>query len=181
MTNFRQKLRNEIRAVALTVLFFGIWFGVMLVIKQLTLAEYQIEFHRFSLALVGALVVAKVVLVMEHVSLGAWIRNLPALFDVVLRTVLYTLGVLVVLLLEKAFNARHDYDSFALSLIRVFQHEEIHLVWANLICVSSALLVFNMFSVVRRRLGNQELIRLFLSSPSADSHLQPPETMANKL
>ena len=179
--NFWQKLRNEVRAVALTALFFGMWFGLMLVIKELTLAEYQIEFHRISLALVGALVVAKVVLVMEHVSLGTWIRNLPALFDVVLRTVLYTLGVIAVLLLEMAFNARHEYASFALSLLRVLQHEEIHLVWANTICVSSALLAFNIFSVVRRHLGNQELIRLFLSPHAAESNVKPPENPANKL
>jgi len=159
----RQKLRNEIRAVALATLYFATWIGVLVFLKQLALAEYRIEFHGLSLALVGALVLAKVVLVLEHVPLGAWIRTRPALVDVILRTSLYAFGVLVVLLLEKAFEGRHDHGGFGPSLIAVFQHAEVHHVWVNTICLSGALLGYNVLTVVRRHLGEGGLIRLFLS------------------
>ena len=99
------KLRNEIKAVALAGLYFGTWIGVLIILKELVLAEYQIEFRAWSLVLIGTLVLAKVVLVLEHVPLGAWIRTRPALVDVILRTALYALGVFVVLVLEKAFEA----------------------------------------------------------------------------
>jgi hypothetical protein len=99
--SLQQKLKDEIKTVALATLYFGTWIGVLIIIKELALAEYGIEFHGLSLALVGALVLAKVVLVLEHVPLGAWIRTRPALVDVIVRTVLYALGVVVVLLLEK--------------------------------------------------------------------------------
>ena len=161
--SLRQKLRNEIRAVALATLYFATWIGVLVVLKELALAEYGIEFHGLSLALVGALVLAKVVLVLEHVTLGAWIRTRPAWVDVILRTALYALGVLVVLLLEKAFEGRHEHGGFGPSLIAVFQHAEVHHVWVNTICLSGALLGYNALSVVRRHLGEGGLIRLFLS------------------
>ena len=158
-----QKLMNEIRAVALATLYFGTWIGVLMVLKVLALAEYRIEFHAWSLVLVGALVLAKVVLVLEHVSLGSWIRTRPALIDVILRTVLYAVGVLVVLLLEKAFEGRHEHGGFAPSLASIFQHAEVHHVWVNTICLSGALLGYNMLSVVRRHLGEGGLLRLLLS------------------
>jgi len=161
--SLRQKVMDEIRAVALATLYFGTWIGVLMVLKVLALAEYRIEFNAWSLVLVGALVLAKVVLVLEHVSLGAWIRTRPALVDVILRTVLYALGVLVVLLLEKAFEGRHENGGFGPSLAMVFQHAEIHHVWVNTICVSGALLGYNMLSVVRRHLGEGGLLRLLLS------------------
>ncbi|HBX42422.1 MAG TPA: hypothetical protein DEH27_00755 [Deltaproteobacteria bacterium] len=161
--SLRQKLRDEIRAVALATLYFATWIGLLVLLKTLILAEYRIEFHGLSAALVGALVLAKVVLVLEHVPLGKWVRTRPALIEVALRTALYAFGVFVVLLLEKAFEGRREHGGFGSSLMAVFRHAEDHHVWANTICLSSALLGYNALSVVRRHLGEGELIRLFLS------------------
>jgi hypothetical protein len=161
--SFRQKLRKEIKAVALATVYFATWIGVLMVLKTLLLAEYQIQFHEWSLVLVGALILAKVVLVLEHVPLGEWIWTRPALVDVILRTVLYALGVLVVLLLEKAFEGRHEHGGFGPSLMAMFQQAEGHHVWVTTICLSGALLGYNMLSVVRRHLGEGGLVRLFFS------------------
>jgi hypothetical protein len=109
-----------------------------------------------AVALAGALVLAKVVLVLEHVPLGAWVRTRPALLDVILRTALYALGVLVVLLLEKAVEGRHEHSGFGPSLVAVFQHAEVHQVWVNTICLSGALLGYNVLSVVRGHLAEED-------------------------
>ncbi len=154
---------HEVKALTLAMLYFGAWIGVLVLLKTLVLDEYRIKFHGFSTALVGTLVLAKVVLVLEHVPLAAWFRRHAALFDVVIRTVFYSLGVLVVLLLEKAFEARHEHGSFGRSLASVFQHPDIHHVWVNTISLSAALLGYNLLAVVRRHLGQGGLIRLLLS------------------
>ena len=106
---------------------------------------------------------AKVVLVLEHVPLGALTRDRPALVHVAVRTGLYGLGVLVVLLLEKAFEARHEYGGFASSVAQVIRHQDIHHVLAAAIGVTGALLVFNALFVIRRHLGKRGLLRLFLA------------------
>ena len=173
-----QKLKDEIRGVALATLYFAMWIGVLVALKQLVLAEYRIEFRGLSQALVGALVLAKVVLVLEHVPLGAWIRTRPALVDVILRTALYALGVLVMLLLEKAFEGRHEHGGFGPALVSVFQHAEVHHVWVNTICLSGALLGYNALSVVRRHLGEGGLIRLFLSPLPEKSRAEEPGSSA---
>jgi hypothetical protein len=159
----KQKLKDEVTAIGIAALYFGSWIAVLLWIKSLILAEYHIAFHQWSAALVGALVLSKVVLVLEHVSLGAWVRARPAWVDVVLRTAMYSLGVAVVLLLEKGFEERHEYGGFGRSLAMVFQHADIPHVWANTICVSGALLGYNTISVALRHLGKDTLMRMFLS------------------
>lgn len=159
----RETLLNELKALCLASAYFGTWIGVMLLLKQLILAEYRIAFHGLSLAVVGTLVLAKVVLVLEHVPIGRWTRTRPAWVDVVVRTALYALGVFVALVLEKAFEARHEHGGFVPSLMAVFQHADMPHVWANTICLSGALLGYNLLSVVRRHLGDGGLIRLFLS------------------
>jgi len=161
--SFQQKLKEEIWALTLAGIYFATWIGMLMVLKKLVLAEYQIEFHGLSMVLVGTLVLAKVVLVLEHVPLGAWTRTRPALLDVVLRTALYAVGVFVVLLLEKAFEGRHEHGGFGPSLMAGFQHAEGHHVWINTICVTGALLGYNTLSIVRQHLGEGGLLRLFLS------------------
>ena len=156
-----KKLAHELKALALTALFFGLWLAALLIIKWLILAEYQIQFDNMWMALVGALILSKVVLIMEHVSLGTWVREQPAWVDVLLRTALYIFGTVRVLLLEKGFEGRHEYDGFIPSLMSVFQHADIYHVWANTICLTGALLVYNLMTVIRRHLGEGGLFKLF--------------------
>ena len=65
------RLKEELRAVGLYTLFFGAWFSAFMLLKALVLAEYEIRYSGLSAVLVGALVLAKVALLLEHVSLGA--------------------------------------------------------------------------------------------------------------
>jgi len=182
--SFRHKLRREVKALALASLYFATWIGVLVVIKKLVLAEYGIEFNGLLLVVVGTLLLAKVVLVLEHVSLGKRIRTQPALADVILRTALCALGVFVLLVLERAFEGRREHGGFVPSLISGFQGLEMHRVWANTIWISIALLGYNALSVVRSHLGEGGLLRLFLSplpeasrpkSTESTAPLQAPE------
>jgi hypothetical protein len=161
--SLRQKLTHELKAVALTTLFFALCFGVYILLKRLILAEYQVEFRGLSLALLGAFIMAKVVLVLDHVPLGSWVRHRPAVFEVVLRTVLYAAGALIALLLETAFEKRHEHGGFGQSVIVVFQNRDVNHVWANVICAACAVLVFNALSVVHHHLGGRRLFQLFFS------------------
>jgi hypothetical protein len=161
------KLKEEIRSVGLYTLFFGAWFSMFMLMKDLVLSEYEIRFFDMSAVLVGALILAKVALLMEHVSLGAWTREKPAWVDVVVRTMLYSIGVLLVLILEKAFDVRHEQGGVLATLSRLLRHEDIYHVLANAICAGGALLTFNALSVMRRSLGAGTLRRIFLTSLQA--------------
>jgi hypothetical protein len=159
----QQKLKEESKAIGIAALYFGSWIAALLLVKSLVLAEYRIAFHGWSAAVVGALILSKVVLVLEHVSLGKWVRTRSAWVDVVLRTAVYTLGTAVVMILEKGFEARHEYGGFIPALEGLFQHADLPHVWANTLCLSGALLGYNAISVVRRHLGAKGLLRMFLS------------------
>jgi hypothetical protein len=158
-----QKLKHEVAAVIWLTFYFGCWLGVLMLLKYLVLAEYKVEFDGLSVALLGALILAKVVLVLEYIPLGPWVRAQPVWVDVVLRTALYVLGVFVVLLLEKAFEGQHEYDSYGASLNALFQHADMNHVWLNTICLSGALLSYNMLTVVRKHLGKGALLQMFLA------------------
>jgi hypothetical protein len=156
------RLWNEVRKISLVALYFACCFGLLMLVKELLLAEYNIRAGGLVFAMVGAFTVAKVVALLEWVSFGPWVRRRPVLLDVVLRSVVYGLGVAVFLLLEKAFEIRHEYGSFGRAVTGVFGHREIHQVWLGVICIGLSLLVYNVFAVVRRHFGWDAMRRLFL-------------------
>ena len=174
--NVTQKIIHEIKTVTAVTIYFCCWLGILLLIKHLLLAEYKIVFVDYSIALIGALVLAKVVLVLECAPLGAWVQARPAWVDVLLRTVLYAFGVFVVLLLEKTFHAHDHYGSFGAALEAVIQHADMNHVWLNTLCLSGALLSYNILSVLRRSLGKGALVKILLNPLPAD----PAEKSASK-
>jgi hypothetical protein len=157
----KEKLLHELKAVGLLAVYFGCWLVALLTIKQLILAEYHIEFHDMSKALVGVLILSKVVLVLEHVPLGNWVSTRPAWVDVVLRTILYAFGVFVVICIERAFEGRGEYGGIVAGLRAAFQHADIYHVLANTLALTAAILGYNMLSVIRQRLGKGTLLRMF--------------------
>ena len=86
--SFQKKLLDELEALFVATLYFGLWIGMLLLIKTLVLAEYHIAVHQWSMIIVGALVLAKVVLILEHVPMPGWIRKRAALLDVEQRVFL---------------------------------------------------------------------------------------------
>ncbi len=160
-----KKIFEEIRVVARTAAYFAIVFMLMMVMKRLYLEDYDIKFRGISQAIIGSLIMAKVIVLMELISLGKWVQGKPAIVDVILRTLLYTLGVAIVILLEKAFEKRHIVEGFGNMISYVFSHRDIYHVWATTIGASVSILIYNAFTVVKRVLGEKGLVKLFFSTP----------------
>ena len=90
-------------------------------------------------------------------------RAQPAWVDVVLRTVFYALGVAAVLVLEKGVENMHEYGGFRQAVEHQFHKTDTYHVWANTLCLSGALLGYNLISVVQRHVGAGGLAQMFLS------------------
>ena len=161
--SFSQKIVNEIKSLAAASLFFAVWIGVFILLKTLMLDEYEIRFNGFSKILIGTLILAKVVLILERVSLGNWIRNHPAWVHVAVRTVLYTTGVFMVILLEKSFEQRHNYAGWIPAIQAVIRRTNEYHVLVNTICLTGALLVYNALFAIRQQLGPGKLKQIFMS------------------
>ena len=156
------KLLSELRELGMATLYFATWIGALVLIKKLILAEYSVAFTGLSTALVGALILAKVVLILDMVPHGDWVSRQPVWVDVLLRTLLYSFGVFVVILLEKSFEGRHEHGGFLESMSALFAETNLAHVLANTLCITGALLSFNVMMVVREHLGPGNLMRLFV-------------------
>jgi hypothetical protein len=167
---------REIKTVARTAFYFAIVFMLMMVMKKLYLKDYDIEFSGMSQALLGALIMSKVVILMEYITLGQWVQRQPAIVDVIFRTFLYTAGVLIVVVLEKAFEKREEAGGYGAAISYVLNHRDIYHVWATTIGSAASIFVYNSFSVVQRFMGKNGLAKLFFSTPlNQTEHVNPDD------
>jgi len=162
LMELKQKLKHEAKAVGLAALYFGCWITALIALKELVLAEYEITFRGWSVIAMGALILSKVVLILENVSFGDWLRTRPAWVDVILRTAMYSVGVVIVLVLEKGIEGRHEHGGFVGAVKAGFASADKFHIMANSICLAGALLGYNVISVLRRHLGERGLLKLFL-------------------
>ena len=102
---FIEFITSEFREVSRVTLYFLCCFLLIIALKKLFLMQYQIEFYGLSSAVVGALIVGKVVVVLDHTRAGDRFRNHQGYINVIYKSTVYTLVVLLVGLGERLFHA----------------------------------------------------------------------------
>lgn len=159
---FLHWLVHEIRAILAAMLFFLSCFAVVVVLKDLMLEQYDVTAATSVRVVMLALVTAKVVVLFERVSLGRQI----GVVEVVMRTALYSLAAFLLLLLEHGISERKEAGGFLAALENAFQHPDMPIIWATLLCVTLAFFVWTAFAVLRRSFGRDRIMAAYLSAPS---------------
>lgn len=122
-----QWVKREFLELLPVVIFFMIGFNLIAFTKHLVLAQAGIVYEGLATATVGALVVAKVVLVANLLPTMQRYRGRPLYRPILYRTVLYSLCVLVFQLLEMLVgNAIHQGG-----LIGGLEAAQAEFVWAH--------------------------------------------------
>jgi hypothetical protein len=159
-------VKHEVEEIGLVTLYFFFCFGVILTLKKLMLQAYHIEFYAFSSALVGALIIAKVVVVLgktragtrldAHYSLGA-----AALY----KTMIYSVVTFLVLFAEKMFHAFRESGLLGEAFIYVWEHKDLSLIFAKVLCIGLAFMGYHLYRGIDRRLGEGTLRHMVFKSP----------------
>lgn len=164
--SWKEKLKRELISLGLVMFYFALWFAFLITMKMLLLREYNVEVYGLSMAFVGALIVAKVILIMDHIPIGTWIEKQPAFVDVLFRTLLYSIGIIIILVLEKAFEARNEAGGFFEAIPYVFKQTNVNHIYVNSIAVIFSLLGFNFITLIARNLGKGGMRKILLSPPT---------------
>src|SRR5260221_9823255 len=119
-------VRAEFRASRSVFLFFLTGFLLVLLIVKLALADYSIEVSTVSRALVGALVAAKVVLILDRTATSRKLASYPHIVRVLLRTMIYGTGVVILGYAERVLDTLRGVGSLNLAVAEVIDHTSAH-------------------------------------------------------
>lgn len=140
-----ESILKELKTILLTASYFAVVFILLMAIKTLLLKDYNIEFSGMGQALIGALVLSKVIILMELIKPAKWVLGKPPVVYVLCRTLLYSAGVLLVFILEKGFEKRHEHGGFGNAIRYVIENRDMYHVWASTLAVSASIFIYTLF------------------------------------
>jgi hypothetical protein len=157
-------LWEELWRIIPIAVFFLIGFLLVLLIIKLTLAQYSIEVTTVSRAVIGALIAAKVVLILNHTRLARALKDYPRILPVLWRTLFYGVCFVFLALAERALDQRREHGGFAASFHYVVTHTDLHRLMALSVGVALVFCVYFILFEIADYLGPGVLISLFFKS-----------------
>jgi hypothetical protein len=95
-----QRLSREMKQFVVIFVYLGFLIGAFNLYRWLIMAQYHVGYFVYGYTLIEALVLAKVIIVGEHLGIGERFAHRPLIFPTLYKTLLFALCVLVVAILE---------------------------------------------------------------------------------
>ena len=162
----------EIKKIWLLATFFAIAFLYILWIMKLYLKSYEIDTYNISKAIIGALFAAKAVLILDKTPLVRPFNHFPRVVNLLYRTFLYSLAVILLGNLEAiihAFNESHNWQT-AWSLF--LSQRDINRFWATNLCLALVFLFYNSLAAIEAHLGQGWLVKFLFQPAIAQNETQ---------
>lgn len=164
------KLLNAIQRtffeVLPTTVFFLIAFLLLVATKQMVLRESSIPWTGFGAALIGAGLVAKVVLIVDKLPFANRFPDRPLIYNTSWKSLIYFLAALLVRYLGEFVPALAKHGSLAQAL----RHSSAETVWPHFwllqMWVAVLLFIFCALRELARAIGEGEVIRMFFGGRS---------------
>jgi len=156
------KIKHEFFNVLAPTLFFFVAFNVITITKKLMLEQYDIRFSGFLAATVGALIVAKVVLLADEIPFINKYPAKPLIYNVMWKTLIYVAVATVVRFVEFLFPLWWNYRSLTIALEHLWREISWPQVWAIHIWLTFLFFIYVSFRELARSLGEDRFFKIFL-------------------
>lgn len=162
-------LKHEFLLVLPPTIFFLIAFTLILATQRLILREYGIPLTGFSKAIIGALLVGKVVLIVDNLPFVNKFPDKPLLYNTLWKTLIYFLAALLVRYLEHVAPLAWQLQDFAEANRRLAEE----IVWPHFWLIQMWLVVlFFVYCAMRelvRAIGREKVVQMFIGGPRRET------------
>lgn len=176
-------LQREFVAAWPVFVFFLVGFLFLLVIVKLALAKFAIEVTALPKAVVGALLAAKAVLILDETPLARHLKRYRRIVAVAVKTALYGAITLLLGCLERLLEARHRVHTYGAAVHYVITQASLDRLLAWILGITFVFGLYFAFFEISERMGKRELWNLFFESPktASGSSQQSSVTVGNVL
>lgn len=157
-----EKLKHEFLLVLPPTIFFLIAFTLLVTTQRLILRQYGIPLTGFGVALIGALLVGKVVLVVDNLSFMNKFTDKPLIYNIAWKSGIYFLATFIVRYIEHIFGFLREYGG----VMEANRHLFAEIVWPHFwliqMWLAALFFVYCTLQELVHALGKERVIRLFL-------------------
>lgn len=145
-------------------IFLYLWaiYGLLMMHEAVVLARYHIPYTRWGFALVSALVLAKVMLVMEEFKVARGFDDKPLIYPILYKSVVFAVVFLAFYTLEETVGGLFRGQTVVASLPVIGGGTPLG-VFIALVIASFALVPYFAFKEIGRALGERELRALLFT------------------
>lgn len=168
MQSIKRFFTGLIHEMAPPVLFFFIAFLFMGLMFKLFVSRYEIEFSAFARAAIAALIIGKVIALMDLAeSRSAADRSHRRIVVVAAKTSLYALVVIVLGIGEKIFRAYREAGSLGEAVSNLIANANFDHFMGLVLLISLVVFMYLTLQEIQQALGEGAMYRLFFKRPDA--------------
>jgi hypothetical protein len=161
------------REMAPVVLFFFVAFLLIGLMFKLFVSEYEIEFSAFAKAAVAALVIGKVIAILDWTESGyAADSTHRRIVVIAVKTFFYALVVIVLGIGEKIFHAYRDAGSLGEAVSNLIANANLDRFMGLVLLISLVVFIYLAMQEIEQAMGQGALFRLFFEPPLNKSRPQ---------
>ena len=165
-SGLKERAKGQLRDFALMFLYLWFVFGMLVVHESIVLSQHQIYFAPHGLAIINALVFAKVMLVAEDLHLGHRFHDKPLIYSIIFKSILFAIALICFHIIEHVIIGMWHGQTMVESIADVGANKLSGIVSLG-IMGTVALAPFFILSEVSRVIGPDNFWALFFHRRSA--------------
>jgi hypothetical protein len=158
------------------VLFFFTAFLLIGVIFKLLVTQYSIQFTAFTSAAVAALIIGKVILLIDWAESGRDFGSHRRIVVIACQTFVYAFAVLTLGIGERILEAAHKAHSLRKGFDMTLANAHFDRFIGLVILISVVVFIYLVFQEIQRAMGKGALYRLLIERPDPISEGALPPT-----
>jgi hypothetical protein len=162
-------LKHEAQKMATLFVYFAFYFTIFIVFKKLILAHYDISYYGFGAAMVGALIAAKAVLIVESSPLSRPLRSAKPYLKILYDTLLYTTLSLIFLYLERVLELVHKEGTWRMAFLTLGKMEDWYQFLATVGWAGLSFLGYSFFAAINRHWGEGAVLKMLVTPPRVNA------------
>ncbi|HPO17873.1 MAG TPA: hypothetical protein PLO07_01660 [Rubrivivax sp.] len=170
--SLKERAVEELKAYWVITIYLWLFLGSFTVYRRLILEETGVAYLHYGVALIEALVIAKVVLIGRVFGFSRRFDHLPLIVPVIYKSLLFALMVLLFGVLEKTIDGLIHHEGLAGGLHQIAEVGRYE-IGARTLMLTVALVPFFAFSELGRVLGGGELGAFFFAKRDAPAGAAP--------
>ena len=177
MTKVVAKLKEELRKILVIAVFFAIGFCIIILNNRLITAGTGIQIAPFARALIGGLIVAKVLLLVDLLPFVHAFPDKPLVHNVAWKSSLYVAASVIFLYIEPFFKSLFKGAGFYAANSRAWHELMLPRTWATLMWLAVLMVGFVMMQELSHVLGKDQMKYIFFGDRKKAS---PTETQVRR-
>jgi len=157
----KQRLKREVREYLVNFFYLLFLLGSFNWFKKLILTQHGIEYHEWGVALIEALILAKVIMIGDILHLGRWFSGRPLIVPTLYRAVVFGIWLRLFKAAEHIIRGLVHGETLAQTTSELL-HTDPFEVFAITLVTVAALVPFFAFKELGKVVGEDRVADLFL-------------------